>query len=310
MAVKKRGLGKGLDTLIPDKSKSVKSPAPAGISEKVPAAGASAERGESIIQLSLSRVEPNRNQPRKKFDEKAIGELADSIKEHGVITPILVQKEDGYYQIIAGERRWRAARKAGLKKIPAIVKNYEEAEKLAVSLIENIQREDLDVIEEAQAYKRLVDDYSLTQQEVAARVSKSREAVANIMRLLNLDERVQAMMAEGSISMGHGRALLKIHSGARQYQLAQEIAEKQLSVREVEKITKQETSGGKKPARRKAKKADDPYMRDMEERMSTAVGTKVSIKPSSREKGRIEIEYYSGDELDRLFELIRHIEQK
>ena len=181
MAVKKRGLGKGLDMLIPNKADTQK------VRQMSTDAAASRQpEGERIAVLPLQKVEPNRSQPRKKFDSKGLNELADSIREHGVITPILVQKEDDYYQIVAGERRWRAAKIAGLKEIPAIIKNYEGAEKLAVSLIENIQREDLDVIEEAQAYRQLIDDYSLTQEQVAKRVSKSRTAITNAMRLLNL----------------------------------------------------------------------------------------------------------------------------
>lgn len=290
MAVKKRGLGKGLDSLIPEKE--------------------SVKTGESIVMLPVSKVEPNRSQPRKRFDEEAIGELAESIRRHGVITPILVQKEDGYYQIIAGERRWRASRKAGLKEIPAIVKDFEGAEKLTVSLIENIQREDLDVLEEAMAYRRLIEDYALTQQEVADRVSKSRASVANTMRLLDLDERVQAMMAEGTLSMGHGRALLGIRSRAGQYKLAQEIVKGKMSVRQVEKAVRETEQGTRKPASGKKAKAADPYLRDMEERMAEAVGTKVTIASNSRGKGKIEIEFYSGDELDRLYELIRHIQNR
>lgn len=298
MAVKRRGLGKGLDTLIPNRTVSGQAAAPSKPATEKPA-------GEIIALLDLKEVEPNRSQPRKNFNPEAIDELAASIKEHGVITPILVQKEKDYYQIIAGERRWRAAKQAGLKEIPAIIKNYEGAEKLAVSLIENIQREDLDVIEEAQAYKRLVDEYALTQEQVAKRVSKNRVTITNIMRLLNLDERVQAMLAEGTIAMGHARALLSIKSKAGQYAMAQEIAEKQMSVREVERAVKKEAAGTRKKKPRRAK-GEDPYIRDLEEKMAMAVGTKVHIAEKSAGKGKIEIEYYSNEELDRLYELIRH----
>ena len=301
MAVKRRGLGKGLDTLIPNKTGTTEA-----FSEKAEGKESGKSGGERIAMLSLKEVEPNRAQPRKNFNPEAIEELSESIKEHGVITPILVQQEEGYYQIIAGERRWRAAKMAGLKSIPAIIKNYEGAEKLAVSLIENIQREDLDVIEEAQAYRRLVDEYALTQEQVAKRVSKSRTAITNTMRLLNLDERVQAMLAEGTIAMGHARALLSLKSKSAQYAMAQRAAEKQMSVREVEKAVRQETSGAKKK-RSARKKAEDPYLRDMEEKMAMAVGTKVRIAEKAAGKGKIEIEYYSNDELDRLFELIRHV---
>ena len=305
MAVKKRGLGKGLDMLIPNKADTQK------VRQMSTEAAASRQpEGERIATLPLQKVEPNRSQPRKKFDTKGLNELADSIREHGVITPILVQKEDDYYQIVAGERRWRAAKIAGLKEIPAIIKNYEGAEKLAVSLIENIQREDLDVIEEAQAYRQLIDDYALTQEQVAKRVSKSRTAITNAMRLLNLDERVQTMLAEGAIAMGHARALLAIKSKTAQYALAQKVAAQQMSVREVERAVKQLSGTQGKVARSRKKKDSDPYLRDMEEKMAQAVGTKVIISEKARGKGKIEIEYYSMAELDRLFEIIRHADSK
>lgn len=305
MAVKKRGLGKGLDMLIPNKADTQK------VRQMSTEAAASRQpEGERIATLPLQKVEPNRSQPRKKFDSKGLNELADSIREHGVITPILVQKEDDYYQIIAGERRWRAAKIAGLKEIPAIIKNYEGAEKLAVSLIENIQREDLDVIEEAQAYRQLIDDYSLTQEQVAKRVSKSRTAITNAMRLLNLDERVQTMLAEGAIAMGHARALLAIKSKTAQYALAQKVAAQQMSVREVERAVKQLSGTQGKASKTRKKKESDPYLRDMEEKMAQAVGTKVIISEKARGKGKIEIEYYSMAELDRLFEIIRHADSK
>lgn len=305
MAVKKRGLGKGLDMLIPNKADTQK------VRQMSTEAAASRQpEGERIATLPLQKVEPNRSQPRKKFDSKGLNELADSIREHGVITPILVQKEDDYYQIIAGERRWRAAKIAGLKEIPAIIKNYEGAEKLAVSLIENIQREDLDVIEEAQAYRQLIDDYALTQEQVAKRVSKSRTAITNAMRLLNLDERVQTMLAEGAIAMGHARALLAIKSKTAQYALAQKVAAQQMSVREVERAVKQLSGTQGKASKTRKKKESDPYLRDMEEKMAQAVGTKVIISEKTRGKGKIEIEYYSMAELDRLFEIIRHADSK
>ena len=305
MAVKKRGLGKGLDMLIPNKADTQK------VRQMSTEAAASRQpEGERIATLPLQKVEPNRSQPRKKFDSKGLNELADSIREHGVITPILVQKEDDYYQIVAGERRWRAAKIAGLKEIPAIIKNYEGAEKLAVSLIENIQREDLDVIEEAQAYRQLIDDYALTQEQVAKRVSKSRTAITNAMRLLNLDERVQTMLAEGAIAMGHARALLAIKSKTAQYALAQKVAAQQMSVREVERAVKQLSGKQGKASKTRKKKESDPYLRDMEEKMAQAVGTKVIISEKARGKGKIEIEYYSMAELDRLFEIIRHADSK
>ena len=310
MAVKKRGLGKGLDSLIPNRTGSPETPEkPVNTEVSASSEPAEKEEGERIASLEITKVEPNRSQPRKRFNEEAIDELAASIKEHGVITPILVQKEKGYSQIIAGERRWRAARKAGLKEIPAIVKNYEGAERLSVSLIENIQREDLDPLEEALAYRQLIDEYSLTQQEVAKRVSKSRVSVTNTMRLLELDERVQAMITEGVLSMGHGKAILSVRSHAKQYNLALDVVKKKMSVRQTERAAREIEFGAKKPAAR-PRKSEDPYIRDMEERMAEAVGTKVTIAGNSRGKGKIEIEYYSGDELDRLYEMIRHIKNR
>ena len=297
---KRRGLGKGLDTLIPNKAK--KSDAPLSDRREFAAEGHS--RGEQVRDLPLHRVEPDKSQPRKHFDEASLRELTASIKEHGVITPILVQKKDGYYEIIAGERRWRAAKAAGLTSIPAIVKNYEDEERLAISLIENIQREDLDAIEEAHAFKRLIDDYGLTQEGLSRQISRSRPAISNSLRLLTLDKKVQSMVIEGKLSAGHARALAALDDKSRQVALAEAAAEKGLSVREMERLSGQEASGGKKrPARRKNA---DPYLADMAEKMSEALGTKVTVRSQAKGRGKIEIDYYAEEELDRLYEQIRH----
>ena len=213
------------------------------ITNKEKAEKSNKEKSDAII-VRISEVEPNREQPRKKFDEEKLQELSESIKTYGLLQPILVQKRDEYYEIIAGERRWRAALKAGLKEIPVIVGDYSEKEILELSLIENIQREDLNPIEEAEAYKRLMDEFRLGQAEVAARVSKSRSAVANSLRLLKLEERVRKMVVDGQLSMGHARAILPVEDADQQYELAQKITEKQLSVRETEKIVKEMLKSG------------------------------------------------------------------
>ena len=228
MAVRK-GLGRGLDLLIPKDEGMPKKSTEKNKENKEP-------KENQVLTLSIHDVEPNRNQPRKQFDEDAIEELADSIKQYGVIQPLIVQKKDKYYEIIAGERRWRACKKAGLKEVPVIIKNYDEKETLKISLIENLQREDLNPIEEAKAYEQLYNTYGLKQDEIAASVSKSRTAITNIMRLLKLDERVQNMVIENLISSGHGRTLLSIDDGDMQYQLAEKILDENLSVREAEKL--------------------------------------------------------------------------
>lgn len=292
----KRGLGKGLDTLIPAKEvKKTEKPEP----EKIAA--------ESQTFVKISKIEPNREQPRKNFDEDALLELADSIKQHGIITPLIVVEKDGYYQIIAGERRWRAAKIAGLKEAPVIIKKYTEQEIAEVSLIENIQRENLNPIEEALAYKKLIDEFHLKQDEVAERVSKSRTAVTNFMRLLKLDERVQNMIVDEKISTGHARALLAISDGDTQYAAAMKIFDEKLSVREVEKLVK-EIQNPKEP--KKTSEENHKYdfiYEDIAERMKSIIGTKVVVNSKENGKGKIEIEYYSNEELDRIMELFMTI---
>ena len=251
----------------------------------------------------------HREQPRKKtFDEDALLELAESIKQFGVLQPLLVQKKDDYYEIIAGERRWRAAKLAGLKEVPVIIKDFSDQEVVEIALIENIQREDLNAIEEAVAYKRLMEEFHLKQDEIAERVSKSRTAVTNAMRLLKLDERVQDMLIQDMISPGHARTLLGIEDKDQQYNLAMRIFDEKLSVRDTEKIVKDL----QKPKKRKEKEAD-PQMeviyQQLEERIKSIVGTKVAIQHKNKNKGKIEIEYYSQAELERLIDLFESIKE-
>lgn len=294
MAVKKGGLGKGLGSLIPgdiDDKDDVK------VVEKIV---------EKVVEkkveskLRINEIEPNREQPRKMFDEDALQDLAESIKQHGVLQPILVQKRDNYYEIIAGERRWRAAKIAGLKEVPVVIKDFTDQEIVEVALIENIQREDLNPIEEAQAYKRLLEDYNLKQDEVAERVAKSRSAVTNSMRLLKLDERVQQMVIDDLISSGHARALLAIADNEKQYAVAQKIFDERLSVRETENYIKNID----KPVRKKEIPVNDFVYRDYEEKLNKLMNTKVVIHNKPNNKGKIEINYFSKEDFERIIEIL------
>ena len=298
MAVKKNGLGKGLDSLIVKK--------PAGSGEKK---SSEQKTDESGTLVNINKVEPNREQPRKNFDEDALMELSDSIKQFGVLSPLLVQDKGTYYEIIAGERRWRAAKMAGLKEIPVIIRDLTEQEIVEISLIENIQREDLNPIEEALAYKKLLDEFHLKQDEVAERVSKSRTAVTNSMRLLKLDERVQQMIIDEMITTGHARAILGITNKEKQYEFAQRIFDEKLSVRDVEKEVKRMQN--EKKNEKKEKSALDPQLEviysDLEEKLKGIFGTKVAIHAKDNTKGNVEIEYYSQDELDRIITMFQSI---
>ena len=286
MSIKKKGLGKGLDSLIPD-NKSIKSVTP----DKSAEAKKEAEEKAGVQTMKINEVEPNRDQPRKNFDEDALLELSDSIKQFGVLQPLLVRKRKDYYEIIAGERRWRAAKLAGVKEVPVIVKEYTDQEILEIGLIENIQRENLNPIEEAIAFKRLLEEFNLKQDEVAERVSKSRTAVTNSMRLLKLSDKVQQMIIDDMISTGHARALLAIDDPELQYTLANKIFDEKLSVRETEKLVK-EIKNPKKPKEKKVMENAFIYQ-DLEEKMKGVFGTKVSIASKGKGKGKIEIEYYS-----------------
>ena len=305
MAVKRNGLGKGLDSLIPNKSN--KSPSS---TEKQNAKSEKQEKstGTGEILVKINEVEPNREQPRKDFDEDSLMELADSIKQFGILQPLIVQKKKDYYEIIAGERRWRAAKLAGVKEVPIIVKEYTNQEIVEISLIENIQRENLNPIEEAMAYKRLLEEFNLKQDEVAERVSKSRTAVTNSMRLLKLSDRVQQMIIDDMISTGHARALLAIDDEEQQYMLANKIFDEKLSVRETEKLVK-----SLKNPKKEVKKPKQEHMfvyNNLEEHMKNIIGTKVSVSPKANGKGKIEIEYYSEEELERIYDLIMSIPSK
>ncbi|MCI1723686.1 MAG: ParB/RepB/Spo0J family partition protein [Lachnospiraceae bacterium] len=265
----------------------------------------SASSAETMVRISL--VEPNRSQPRKVFQEEPLKELSDSIRKFGIIQPLLVQKKDGYFEIIAGERRWRAAKMAGLKEVPVIIKDFTNKEAVEVSLIENIQREDLNPIEEAKAYKRLIDEFSLNQENVADRVSKSRTAVTNSMRLLKLDERVQNLVVDGSISEGHARALLGIPDPEVQNTFAQRIVKEHLNVRQVEKMVHDLTAPAHRPVKKKDAQMEVIY-KSITEQLKGILGTKVEINQIGKNKGRIEIEYYSEEELERIYDLLKSIE--
>ncbi len=259
--------------------------------------------------MKMSLIEPNTEQPRKAFDGESIQELSDSIKKYGVLQPLLVQKKGDRYQIIAGERRWRAAKEAGLKEVPVVIREYTKQQSMEIALIENVQREDLNPIEEAMAYQQLMQEFELTQEEIAERVSKNRVTITNSMRLLKLDKRVQEMLIQGLITGGHARALLSLEDGEQQYQISLKIIGERLSVREVEKLVK---SIGKPKKTGKEKETEDEQdlsliFKDLEERMKQAMGTKVIINKRDRNKGKIEIEYYSEAELERLVELIESI---
>lgn len=300
MAVKKGGLGKGLDALISEK--------------KVNTANKDTQENDKdlykdAVMVDIQKVEPNREQPRKNFDEDALLELSDSIKMYGILQPLLVQDKDEYYEIIAGERRWRAAKMAKIKEVPVIIKNFTEQEILEISLIENIQREDLNPIEEAIAYKRLLEEFHLKQDEIAERVSKSRTAVTNSMRLLKLSDDVQQMLIDDMISSGHARALLAIDNPEKQYSIAQKIFDEKLSVRDTEKLVKKIENEKENPVKKEEiidTKLDIIYQ-DLEEKMKNILGTKVMIHKKDANKGKIEIEYYSPEELDRIMELFQTI---
>lgn len=302
MAVKKKGLGKGLDSLIPENKQTKVS------KTDEPVSNGKSETGEQMMKIN--DVEPNREQPRKKFEEDALLELSDSIKQFGIIQPLVVQKRKDYYEIIAGERRWRAAKMAGLKEVPVIVKNYTAQEIVEISLIENIQRENLNPIEEAMAYQLLIKEFHLKQEDIAARVSKSRTFITNAMRLLKLDDRVQNMLSESLITSGHARALLGIEDGDLQYETAMKVYDEGLSVREVERLVKKINTPPKEEKEEQPASQKEQYQliyENAENKLKTIMGTKVNIRNKSNHKGKIEIEYYSLDELERLMELFDHI---
>lgn len=291
----KMSLGKGLDALFPS-------------NVNINTLGDEPDvSSENVIEMKINNIEPNVNQPRKNFDDEKIDDLAESIKVHGVLQPIIVCKKGDYYQIIAGERRWRASKKAGLKTIPAIVREYDAKKTREVALIENLQRQDLNALETARAIKELMEEHSLTQEEISKTLGKSRSAIANTLRILNLDEKVQELVASGKITEGHARTLASIPNAQKQYKLAMDIINLDLNVREAEersKIAKEEIT--KKPAGKKNKtqgKLNIIY-KDIENRLKEKLGTKVQFKPVTKSKGKIIIEYFSSDELDRILEIL------
>lgn len=311
MAGKKSGLGRGLDALFPEKTvqskpkivKTVKEEKKVEVDTKK-SSQQETSNGERMMKISM--IEPNREQPRKKFDEDALQELSESIKQYGILQPLLVSDKKDYYEIVAGERRWRAAKMAGLKAVPVVVKEFSTQEIVEISLIENIQREDLNPVEEAMAYKRLIDEFHLKQDEIAERVSKSRTAVTNSMRLLKLDFRVQKMMVDEMISAGHARAILAISDPEQQYNAAMKVFDEKLSVRETEKLVKSIlTPTKKKPV--VSNPTEDAIYESLEEKMKGITGTRVFIHRKKNNKGKIEIEYYSRDDLDRIIDLFESI---
>lgn len=303
MAVKKGGLGKGLDSLIQSSPSRPKTAPKPEVKEKIVEKVVEKVVEKPVEQkIKLSLIEPNREQPRKNFDEEALQELSDSIKQYGIIQPLVVKKNADYYEIIAGERRWRAAKMAGLKEVPVIIKEYTDQEIVEISLIENIQRENLNPIEEAIAYKRLLDEFHLKQEEVAKRVAKSRTTVTNSLRLLKLDERVQQMVINEKLTSGHVRALLSIEDKNAQCEVAKKVFDEKLSVRDTEKLVKLVLSP-KVPKVKKELTHAEIY-HDMEERMKEIFGSKVSIQRKSEHKGKIEIEYYSDEELERILDVM------
>ena len=291
MAIKK-GLGKGLDSMIP---------------EKKTKAEMKEVQDKALSEIKISEIDPNIGQPRKSFNEDELLELAESIKIHGVIQPIILTKRGKRYEIIAGERRWRASKLAGLTKIPAVIREYTDKEIMEVSLIENIQRQDLNPIEEALAFKNLIDEYKMKQYDLAERVSKSRSAITNALRLLKLDDKVKAMLAEGLISTGHARAILAVEDKNKQQILATRIFDEKLSVRETEKLVKQILEN--KESKKEEKSSEKLIYKKLEDSLKSIIGSKVSIKSKDNGKGKIEIDYYSIEELDRITELLSNIKK-
>ena len=318
MAGRKNGLGRGLDALFPDKktaskenevkftAKVEKKTEPAVKVKNVKERTETPRQKKVPMMVKISMVEPNQNQPRKQFDEDALLELTESVKQYGILQPLLVFEKKDYYEIIAGERRWRAAKLAGLKEVPVIVKEFSEQELVEISLIENIQREDLNAVEEAMAYKRLMDEFHLKQDEIADRVGKSRTAVTNSMRLLKLSAKVQQMLIDEMITAGHARAILAVSDMEKQESLAMRVFDEKLSVRETEKLVKAVLAPPKEK-KSHSYSAEDAAYENLEEKMKSIMGTKVLIHRKKNDKGKIEIEYYSRDELERIIDLFESI---
>ncbi|WP_346940510.1 ParB/RepB/Spo0J family partition protein [uncultured Clostridium sp.] len=286
--MKKTGvLGKGLSSLIPEND-------------------FQDSNNEQVISIDINLIKPNKDQPRKHFDNEKLIELANSIKEHGIIQPVIVRKENQIYVIIAGERRWRAAKLLNLKELPVIIKDLSDVEVVQISLIENIIREDLNPIEEATAYKKLLNDFNLTQEEISKQVSKSRSAIANSLRLLNLDERIQGYLIEGVLSEGHGRTILALENKDDQYIVAQKVIDENLNVRQTELLVRNYyiSDDNNKYKRVNNKSENDIYYKDIKSKLENHFNTKVSISNNSKNKGKIEIEYYSPEDLQRIIEIL------
>lgn len=307
MTPRKGGLGRGLDAMISETAKNPRTSPKKTNSQKIIKQELQEKKEEgTVFTVKMTQIEPNRKQPRKQFDEDALLELAESIKQFGVLQPLLVQKKDDYYEIIAGERRWRASKLAGIKEVPVILKDFSEQEAVEISLIENIQRENLNPIEEAAAFKRLMEEFHLKQDTIAEIVAKSRTAVTNSMRLLKLDERVQQMLIDEMLSTGHARALLAIDDKEMQYGAAVKVFDEKLSVRETEKLVKEVLN----PREKKEEPVDSALeliYQQLEEKIKGIIGSKVAIHRKNKDKGKIEIEYYSQDELERIVELLESV---
>ena len=301
MAVKKKGLGAkglGINALINTEMEDMKASKP--VEKK--------KTEETVLELELDLIEPNRKQPRKYFDETALEELAASLKTYGMIQPIVVKKNGDYYEIIAGERRWRAAKIAGVVKVPVVIKKWEEGEAFEAALVENLQREDLNPMEEAESYQRLQEEFGLSQEKIAEKVGKSRSAVTNSLRLLQLDPRVRNFVVENKLTGGHARTLLPVTDGDEQFELAEYVIEEGLSVRAVEALVKAHLEKAEKPAEKEEalSKADEREYRAIEDDLKSLFSTKVKLKPlGKRNKGKIEIEYYSDEDLERLLALLK-----
>lgn len=289
---KKIGLGRGLDSIISENANP----------ELAAANNEENKTGEVLVNINL--IDPNRQQPRKQFNKEKLQELSDSIKQYGIVEPLVLKKNGNRYEIIAGERRWRAAKMAKLKEVPAVIKDYTEQEKFEIAIIENIQREDLNAIEEAKAYESLITEYGLTQDGLAARISKSRVAITNALRLLKLDERVQELVIEELISGGHARALLGIEDGDLQFQLAERVCKEKLSVRDIERIVRNLTE--KKPAEKQKKKplANEAIYNEYAANLISLIGSKVEIQRNDENKGKIVIDYNSTEEFEKIYEII------
>ena len=308
MAAKKSGLGRGLDALFPEKTVQSKHQEIKKLNNITESQVSREKEGKNngVMMVKISKVEPNREQKRKKFDEDSLLELSESIKQYGVLQPLLVSDKKDYYEIIAGERRWRAAKLAGIKEIPIIIREFSNQETVEISLIENIQREDLNPVEEAMAYKRLIDEFHLKQDEIAERVSKSRTAVTNSLRLLKLDPRVQNMVIEEMITAGHARAILGISDPDTQEMVASKVFDHKLSVRETEELVRKILNPSKKKEK-VSNTAEDAVYESLEEKMKGITGTRVFIRRKKNNKGKIEIEYYSRDDLERIIDLFESI---